>query len=72
MFLGSHEIRIVRKRLQDVSDLPEGLQYGLLVIGGRGFERIKRGATFSFSHPAIEDRLRKSRGDTPHEAGRVK
>jgi hypothetical protein len=57
--------------LQDVRNLPEGLQYRLLVVSGRGLERGERGATFSLAHATVEDRLRKSRGDTPHDTGRV-
>ena len=59
------------KRLQDIRDLSERLQYSLLVISGRSLKRSERGATFSLSHAAIEDRLRKSRGDTPYNTGRV-
>jgi hypothetical protein len=71
VFLGSQEIRIVRQRLQDVRDLPESLQYRLLVVSGGSSERSERGAAFSLSHAGIEDRLRKARGDTPYHPGRV-
>ena len=56
------------KRLKDVRDLPERLQNDLLVVGGRCFEGGKRRLTLGLSHTPIEDRLRNTRCDAPHEA----
>ena len=61
----------MRQCLQDVRDLPKGLQYRLLVIS-RGFLKgSKRNATFGLSHATVEDRLSKSRGDAPYETART-
>ncbi len=57
------------KRLKDVRDLPERLQEDLLVVRGRCFEGGKRRLTVGLSHTAIEDGLRNTRCDAPHQAG---
>ena len=57
------------QRLQDVGDLPESQQHRLLVVS-RGFlEGRERSAAFRLSHATVEDRLRKSGGDAPDQAG---
>jgi hypothetical protein len=71
VLLSGQEMRVVGERLQDIGDLPEGLQHGLLVIGGRRLEGCKCGAPFGLSQAAVEDRLGEPRCDAPHEARRV-
>ena len=61
----------MRQCLQNVRDLPKSLQYRLLVVSRRFFKGSKRSAPLCLSHAAVEDRLRKSRGNTPDETGRT-
>ena len=61
----------MRQRLQDVRDLPKSLQYRLLVVGRRCLKGSERSATFGLPHATVEDRLSKSRSDTPDETGRI-
>src|ERR1700722_13316622 len=69
--LSNQEIRIMLQCLQDVCDLPKGLQYRLLVISRGFFKGSKRSAAFGLSHSTVEDRLSKPRGDAPYETGRT-
>jgi len=39
LLLGGEKLLVVGKRLHGVGNLAEGLQYRLLIAGGRGFER---------------------------------
>ena len=57
MLLLGQKFRIVRERLQDVGDLPEGIQHRLLVIRGGRFEGSKRGPPFSMARGAVENWL---------------
>src|ERR1700739_965486 len=59
------------KSLQDIRDLFERLQHGLLVIRSRRLESVQCSAAFRFPHAAIEDRLGQTRRDAPYKAGRV-
>ena len=59
------ELRVVIQRIEEIGNLPEGVEHDLLILLGACLQRIQRGPPLRPQRPAVEERLRQPCNQRP-------